>query len=506
MKQSGFLPLARLTSSLSLFGILLCIHMTFILAHFLPSDSKGAMDAVYVFFFVGSALGAVLCPLFLPVPTGKNKPLFLSVGFIVFLGAVECTLRFLGLHVWLGNVTVRSVMAIPEGMLNTVCYGLFYLTWLRKARTATGQANSTGRYCSLVLGVALLIPVLVRYYSIPAMKAGPAAEDPLLGAEFIYNFIKWSMLVVGLSTAASAFLMRKALPDDAPAAPAVKTDWIVILRLIGLASVFTILNGVMDMRALPLYSDKAIFHPNYLAVAAAVPVLGLLAGRSMNLFIRRFLPPAIILFILFSCLPLFEDHPRFTMILGTLIAIGHYTVWVVFTTAVVELYSGGFWFYGIATAIFFSVVFAFLAPLIGPFVPDATEFRVLFIVIAAVLFMLLAFRWLVFPRMPQPVAVQGREPSPPPLPPSASVSPSEPVSPPATKLETHNLEDIFREYGLSKREIEVANLLVKEGLGKQEIGERLFITPGTAKIHISKIYEKFDVNNRAEFMALFLNK
>jgi DNA-binding CsgD family transcriptional regulator len=502
MKQSWFLPLARLASSLSLFGILLCIHMCFILAHFLPPAS-GAMNVVYIFFFAGTALGAVLCPLFLPVPgvPTKTKPLYMGIGFIAVLSAVEFIFRFLGFRLWLDSVIVRSVMAVPEGMLNTACYGLFYMTWLRKTATADGQANSTGRYCSLVFGIALLVPVLVRYYSVPLMSAGIAAEDPLKGAAFIFNSLKWCMIVVGVFAAASVFLTRKAtsafqagasqagafqadaLQADAPLAgapvagsPMVKTDWLLILRLIGLASVFTILNGVMDMRALPLYSNQAIFHPNYLAVAAAVPVLGLFAGRSISRFIRRFLPQAIILFILFSCLPLFEGYPRFNMVLGTLIAIGHYTVWMVFTTAVVELYSGGFWFYGASTVIFFSVVFAFLAPVIGPYVPDGTEYRVLYIVIAAVLFMLLSFRWILFPRLPFSLSA----------------------------LETSNLENIFKERGLSKREIDVANLLVKEGLGKLEIGERLFITPGTVKIHISNIYQKFNVKTRAEFMALFV--
>ena len=113
--------------------------------------------------------------------------------------------------------------------------------------------------------------------------------------------------------------------------------------------------------------------------------------------------------------------------------------------------------------------------------PDGTEYRVLFIVIAAVLFMLLAFR-LIFPKQRQePLRL---EPFP----------------------STSTLEDIFRDRGLSQREVEVAHLLVKQGFGNKEIGERLYIAAGTAKLHISKIYQKFGVNNRAEFMALFVNK
>ncbi|MDR2700972.1 MAG: LuxR C-terminal-related transcriptional regulator [Spirochaetaceae bacterium] len=496
MKQNGLVPLARLGSSLSLFGILLCMHMSFTLAHFLPPGSKDAMYAVYIFYFLGIAVGAVLCPLFLPLPAGKKKHPVMGICFISFLIVLEFTLRSLGFRAWLGSAAIRGVMAIPEGILTTTCYGLFYLTWLRQP-AASDRVNRTGRFCSLVLGAALLCSVLASYYSIPLMEASLAALDPLKGAVFVFNFIKWSMIILaGVSAAASVFLIQNVADASAPAggsisggdmpennALAAKTDWPVILRLIGFASVFTILNGVMDMRALPLYTDNVIYYPNYLMVAAVVPVLGFLAGRSISLFIRRFLLPAIILSILFSCLPLFEDYPQINVIMSTLIAIAHYTAWVVFTTAIVELYAGGFWYYGIATVIFFSVVFAFLAPIIGPFMPNGTEYRVLFIVIATVLFMLLSFRWLLFPKQrPSIPAEKQQEPFP----------------------ETSNLEDIFREHELSQREIEVANLLIKEGLGKQEIGDHLNIAPGTAKIHISKIYQKFKVTNRAEFMALFV--
>jgi DNA-binding CsgD family transcriptional regulator len=497
MKQSYYIPLARLASSLALFGILLFIHMSFTLAYFLPKESKGVMDAVYTFFFVGTVLGAVLCPLFLPVPNGKNKAPVMGIGFIAFLIVVEFITRSLGVRVWLGSVAVRSVMALNEGIINSVCYGLFYLSWLRSPRLTAdgGRTNRTGRFCSLVFGAALLGSVLVRYYSVPLMEAGVAAADPLEGVAFIFNFIKLCVLIFGVSAGVSAFLIRKAMAASPPAAedvsasPPVKTNWPVIIRLLGLASVFTVLNGVLNMRMLPLYSAEAIYHPHYVTVAIAVPVLGFLAGRSIGRFIRWFTPPAIVLFILMSCLPLFEGHPRLNMIMSTPVAIAYYTAWVVFSTAVVEYYSGGFWFYGMATAIFFSVVFAFLAPLIDPFVPDSTEYRVLFMVIAAVSFMLLAFRLLfpVQPHEPQPVKKQAKK-----------QRESFPI--------TSTLADIFRERGLSQREIEVAHLLVEEGLGKKEIGERLYISEGTAKVHISKIFKKFAVKNQREFMALFVNR
>ena len=69
-----------------------------------------------------------------------------------------------------------------------------------------------------------------------------------------------------------------------------------------------------------------------------------------------------------------------------------------------------------------------------------------------------------------------------------------------------SVEAIFRQYKLSRREIEVAVLLLAEGLGAEEIGERLYVSVHTAKYHIANIYRKFDVNKRSEFMALFVKR
>lgn len=54
---------------------------------------------------------------------------------------------------------------------------------------------------------------------------------------------------------------------------------------------------------------------------------------------------------------------------------------------------------------------------------------------------------------------------------------------------------------LTPREREVYQLAV-EGLRKEEIGERLFISPGTARTHLQRMYRKLGVHSQAELMAL----
>jgi len=58
-------------------------------------------------------------------------------------------------------------------------------------------------------------------------------------------------------------------------------------------------------------------------------------------------------------------------------------------------------------------------------------------------------------------------------------------------------EDALKELGMSKRELEVLQLMA-EGLSNQEIAKKLFVSLNTIKTHSSKIFEKMDVQRRTQ--------
>ena len=65
-----------------------------------------------------------------------------------------------------------------------------------------------------------------------------------------------------------------------------------------------------------------------------------------------------------------------------------------------------------------------------------------------------------------------------------------------------NTRQIAESYGLSPREAEVFDLLVR-GRSRSFIQAELFMAEGTVKTHVSHIYRKLGVANKQEMISLF---
>ena len=70
------------------------------------------------------------------------------------------------------------------------------------------------------------------------------------------------------------------------------------------------------------------------------------------------------------------------------------------------------------------------------------------------------------------------------------------------KKEFYNIEETNEGYNLSKREIQILNL-ISSGLSNKEISEKLKISQSTVKNHIYNIYKKIDANGRIDASAKF---
>ncbi|MBN2738434.1 MAG: response regulator transcription factor [Spirochaetales bacterium] len=63
------------------------------------------------------------------------------------------------------------------------------------------------------------------------------------------------------------------------------------------------------------------------------------------------------------------------------------------------------------------------------------------------------------------------------------------------------ISEKYRHYGISKREIQVINLM-KEGLSNKEIADKLTVSIRTVDKHLYNIYNKCQVNNRVELIQV----
>ena len=75
---------------------------------------------------------------------------------------------------------------------------------------------------------------------------------------------------------------------------------------------------------------------------------------------------------------------------------------------------------------------------------------------------------------------------------------------PEEEEENYSFDDVLKEYKLTKREIEVAHVLIENTGTYKMIANELNISENTAKTHIKNIYSKLGINSRVELINLSL--
>ena len=508
MKNS--LSLARLASFLAFLFLFMQIGLLLALNDLLILDARGGIVAQNSLFnFSGIVLGSILCPLFLPLPFNRRRNQLSGIIFITLLILPIIILQSLGVDAYIASLPVRIPIVFLTGMAYPMCYGLFFLSRLN-------NKNHLARFCTFFFAIVLSAYYSIRFFSLPVLKFIGFIEDIEKSMSLLFNINRW--LILGIGGAAITFIVlfnkvvKDPLLEDKELNYQGKTNWSMIGRLIGLAMVYRVFNTIMNIRLFPAldYSAVQAIEPVYIFTFLTIPVIALVSVlrpsvsiisptiSPTQLTIRRLLPPSIALFILFPCLPLFGNYPGITLVMDILGGVFNNFIWVFFSAAIVEAYVfgspgkskfKGFWFYGFAIAIHFTTVLALITYLLNGYIPlFSTEFTIILACITAVAFFSLSYR-IIFSKFP--INNELKQPEP------ANTSVTDP---------TLLIEEIFREHRLTEREMEVARLLVFEGLDNDQIANRIFRATITVKNHITSIYRKFGVKTRTEFMTLFVRK
>ena len=421
--RKNSLFLARISSFLAVLLLLVNYYLLLILNNFFSISygntassglaNGGFIAMISLFSFLGVALGAVICPFFMPfsgstIQNSSAKPLLKPLIFILIINIPNIILRSMGADLWASSLPARFFIHVLSGMLYPICLGLFLQTRLIAGSYEKDQSceNRTGRYGIFFFAFAVVGGIIIRHIYLLLLERFNIASNPLQAMNLTYNIINIFMLLIGCFIITCLVLLNRFnlteqkqpgfTPTDTVNLTASgsltasnnleKTNWPVILRLFGLAVVFRVLNSIMEMRLFPrlTYSMNSFdLHPIVLVIA--IPLLALLAGWSINRFLKIFIPAAITIFILLPCILFFNEYPNFLLFMEILVGLLNNLIWVVFTFAIIEHYAGGFWFYALASSIHFTTLFAMVSPMTRQFIPAGTEFTILICGIAAVL-------------------------------------------------------------------------------------------------------------------------
>jgi DNA-binding CsgD family transcriptional regulator len=130
--------LIQVSAWLALFAGLLILYLGCVIFDFRPQSPIGKWALIDLITHAGMLLGTVFCPLFLPLPGLRAEKIGASFGFIFPAVLPNIVIHRLGVSFMLGSFPAQVLMTVSTGMVQTMSYGLFYLTQLPGALPSNG--------------------------------------------------------------------------------------------------------------------------------------------------------------------------------------------------------------------------------------------------------------------------------------------------------------------------------------------------------------------------------
>ncbi|MCL2758715.1 MAG: helix-turn-helix transcriptional regulator [Treponema sp.] len=448
-------------------------------------DNIVKLRHVYTIGIIGCFLGALLLPFLLPLNdflkdrcTQKYK-LRLVLTALFFLPNI--IIRLLGEEAYLSNPVNSGIMALGNGVIITLMHGFIF--------------SMKGKYRLLWITIAFSAANLIF-----SLNTGQGRE---LFKPFL--FLGSGLLLTIAGVLLFVYLLSdKKLPEPDNIqvdASIPKRIPYFIFPIIAALIIFTTNSFTNQLFFMVLNSPLPPgFNFSNIALILMLPLFGYLAALSWRRFLMIFIPVCSIILLLAPSLLLFaretslqnaHSQPLF-LILYTLNTITVRMITAVFPFIIVDM----FWqFTNIRKTnnpVLLIVVgcLGWLLPvsinmismsasipknLFNLFLHDKPS-AVTLLTIAAIVFYILM--WLVNKNL----MFNGKS---------------------TEKLanSANNLKEFFKEFKLTEREIEVACLLLEEGMTSEKIAGRIFRSTATVSSHLTNIFRKLNVQSRTEFMA-----
>ena len=476
---------------LSFFLFLVLGQANFLFLETVPEQAGSA----FVFNILGTVAGALFLPVLLPLgllrknvcPGGFKR--ITAVGFLFVPGIA---VRLFGLQAWLAGPVNVAVMTFSTGILVTLTFGLF-ITLVVKNRVFWSclSIGFSHFFFNLLKGLENQIPFELFQSIVFYMPVLTNALTGFFTVLFLLSMKgeKMEMSDGGLPESNGMFSRLKS----------------ALLPLLPLAAVIIVLwaNSFTNRLFFPIYNLPfgAGLHPHIILFITAIIILGFIAGRFWQGFLKLSIPLCFALFVFFPSLLFFNGLEPLFLVLYTLNVIAINMIAGVFPFIISDLYwkvpasghnfkglSAGYWAYLLAVSInVFRYISISQRGLFKPFTLDNAYAVVMLSVIAFAFFILsrLSVKALTVDNFEDGNLSDS----------SLSVMPETP----AGGFTAQSLEG----YDLSKRETEIAALIL-HGKEYREIAKGLFLSELTVKKHVSNIYKKCNVKKRHEFMAKVL--
>jgi DNA-binding CsgD family transcriptional regulator len=478
-------------------AFVLCMVFLYImqfLTSFYASPEK--MRLAQVSNITGSIAGALFLPFILPLGAlrqGSNQRFARPPRYfqrLILLGLLflpNIVLLILGFNSWLTSPVNVVIRGVTNGVIMALVHGLFISLSSKNRNLWAGSSISIGMFV-----YNLVLTIQQRYQS-------------AFAASFLFFIAGLCMVII----AVFLYLYLSAPPSASPAhAPGGAEDSPVpsgpsatprppkkrfpafLFPFLAVAVIFWT-NSFTEGFFMPGFYLPSGFHFTIVTITLALPALGFLADRDRQRFFRFFIPVSFGVFLLAPSLLLFSRSEALFLVLYTMNAVSIQLIVAVFPFAVLDLYwkesrPDGYWAWLLAISM--NLVRVLAGARIGLFssIPVDNPYAVLLLSLAVIVYFLLS-RKLIKLQADEAGADTSD---------SNGANPVPPFAPP---------EDSFRAHGLSKRETEIASLILL-GQTNRQIAERICVQEDTVKKHINSIFDKYKVKRRPEFMARVLNK
>jgi DNA-binding CsgD family transcriptional regulator len=430
-----------------------------------------------LFNILGICSGVLFLPIIIPLKELKyGQPLsryYLRLALIAILFLPNIILRLWGPEFWLGNSPLSTVISFCNGATMTFIYGLF-VSLISKNRVFWFALSISLR--QLVL---FFMPFLDRYFP-------PSFISTLL-------FYTAAMLILIFGVLIFIFLFSISSDDERVSALPVSDSttkrfhWPVYLLPLLAALLFFWTNSFTNKLFMPAQSlwDLDFYHS--IALFISLPIIGFLSGISWLRYLKTSIYVCAVLFLLSPALLFSSSSQVLFLVIYTLNNIAMYVVVTAFPFIILDLYwkntrNYGYWAYFLAIIIYIIRMNIWIAEGLFKNISIDNAYAVLLLSFAAIVFFVLSRIFLnAFQETILPVSL-----------PAA----------PELKTSYMNRMESFREHNLTNRETQTAELIL-QGLSNNEIKEKMSISMATVKTYVSEILKKYNVKQRAEFMAKF---